>query len=80
MIRRTAVLLLVLGMLFLPILSVMSYMVHHKDIEWIIVDSDGNVCTTFTECKGFISHDHVGSNGESFHIIDYKTASTDECN
>ena len=80
MIRKKTVLLLVLGMLFLPILSVMSYMMHHWDIEWIIVDSDGNVCTTFTECKGSIFHDHIGSNGDPFHIIDYKPASTDVCN
>ncbi len=80
MIRKTVVLLLLLGMFFIPILSAMSYPVHEVWETWVILDSDGNVCSIVSTYQGFEFHDHILSNGQSYIIENRKTASTDECN
>ena len=80
MIRRTTVLLLVLGMLCIPILSATAWPIHEVYRTWIIIDSDGNVCSIVTTWEGFEFHDHILANGQSY-IIDYvNTAYTDQCN
>ena len=80
MIRRTAVLLLVLGMLFIPILSATAWPIHEVYHTWVVIDSDGNVCSSWSSWQGFEFHDHILPNGQSYIIDIGKTAYTDECN
>ena len=80
MTHRTVVLLLVLGMCLIPILSATAYPIHEVYETWVIVDSDGNVCSIVSTWQGFEFHDHILSNGQGYIIDNIKTASTDECN
>ena len=48
MIRKTVVLLLLLGMFFIPILSAMSYPIHAVYRNIVILDANHNVCSVTT--------------------------------
>jgi hypothetical protein len=80
MIRKTMVLLLVLGMCVLPTLSVMAYPVHAVYRTYVILDADYNVCSVLTVFEGYRWHDHILRNGQDYRIDEFTTSYTDQCN
>ena len=80
MIRKTVVLLLLLGMFFIPILSAMSYPIHAVYRNIVILDANHNVCSVTTFFEGYRWHDHILRNGQGYRIDEFTTAYVDQCN